>query len=265
MLKLVEVVKWDNSSEFKPLSDSLFLMLFSNEIAAIKFDNFASPEECIKITGTLKEIGFDTYIDVEPNIQKIGVTQFESRSFDNGKEWYFNSSKLATQKQDNIFQNSFNPIERLINLLKESNFQNVDIPCETGNPYYCGLIRNITDSALIHFDYAKFDAPGWAIEDTKSQLAWNLCLEEPKTDGCCTIYNKQWSLECEEHRIPGSYGFSASLTKDTEYSVIKPKLGQIYFFNSRNFHSVDKCDGNRITISCFIGINNEENKLSLWS
>ena len=135
---------------------------------------------------------------------------------------------------------------------------------ENEKNYFVGLMRQINSTALIHADYAPFDAPGWSIGEINAQLAWNLCVVEPESGGDCIVHNKKWEREDEALKQQNSYGYSREVVDNTEKFLIKVKVGDAYLFNSRNFHEVTKSSGTRTTVSSFIGRTKTEN-LIMWS
>lgn len=237
--------------------------LLENKIGSIICKEFASLDECMALANAISIIGFDNYIGVEPKIGRIGITQFEAKQY--GMDWYFDNADKANKIHKKIFSLSFDPLLRLIRLLQKNSFK-VSIAHEVKNnrKYFCGLVRQINNSALLHADYAPYDAPGWVIGEIKAQLAWNLCIEEPFSDGDCVVYNKHWCLEDEKYKMENSYGYSRAIIRDVEHQAIKIKTGDCYFFNCRNYHEVTKCNGNRLTISCFMGLLSED-EILIWS
>ncbi len=251
-----------HSASFKQES---MLKLFYNTLSSIVIPDFATKSECQLLYHALTNLGFEYYISVHPPIGRIGVTQFEAK--EKGKEWYFETAAKEKEKQEAIFQISFDPIKRLADKIKRIfPTHQVEIAREDqSHVYYTGLIRQINQTALIHADFAPYDGKNWKIANVIAQLAWNLCLNEPDSGGECIVYNKPWSLDtCEAHRLPNSYGYFSQVVQGCDSIKISPTLGGAYFFNSRNFHEVKESTGNRITISCFIGLTVDQ-KIIIWS
>lgn len=134
--------------------------------------------------------------------------------------------------------------------------------------YFAGLIRQINNSAKKHFDFAPYDAKGWAIQDVTKQIAWNIYLEMPEHGGETVVYNRPWQPHMYEKFLleghHGSYGFSDAAVEGSQAIVIKPRTCDLWLFNTRNFHEVKGSSGPRITMSSFIGKTNKD-AFVMWS
>ncbi len=257
--------KWVENREFE-FNKANLQRLFINQIPGIRIKSFATEKECVQLVQSIRTVGFQEYENTIPPIGRIGITQYENRDLGaQGMERYFNSARDADKILKSIATSSFDPVQRLISMLSGCFDGPVGIAHENSDqPYFAGLIRQITRSALIHADFACFDAPDWKIGRISSQLSWNLCVHAPETNGECVVYNKMWRLSDERNRMKDSYGYEPSSIEGVEYNALAPKLGDLIIFNSRNFHEVRPCEGDRITISSFIGLFGER-ELLLWS
>lgn len=243
--------------KWSALEDSIFTAetleaLFKNDIPAIRIARFATVEECHKLAEAAEFVGFDFYENVEPPIGRIGITQFE---FGNSRKLgYFDAVHQADSRKQQIVSLSFDPVERLAMLLRQHTASQVGIAQENEQlgQYFAGLIRHI-NVALLHVDFAQLDAPDWEIGHCVAQLAWNLYLKVPKHGGECVVHNRQWCVNDEQYKLPCSYSYDTNLVKNSEAKYITPVLGDLVLFNSRNFHQVLPGDGERITMSSFIG------------
>lgn len=242
-----------------------FELLLKNKIPAICIPKFLADEECKRICDEAKKGGFSNYEDVSPPIGKIGITQFEHTN--KNMEVYFEKVKEAKKQRDTIFKkaNTF-PINKVIELLKNINSETDIAKDPKYGEYFAGLLRYI-NQAYLHFDFAKYDAPNWSINNVKYQLAFNIYISTSNHGGELVIYNQQWKPDIfEKHLLPGhkgSYGYENTVTKDAESFFVKPKVGDIWFFNTRNFHRILYGNGDRISISSFIGQTDKE--IVLWS
>ncbi|MEG4503686.1 2OG-Fe(II) oxygenase [Microcoleus sp. F6_B4] len=254
--------------KWSTLEDSIFTAetleaLLRNDIPAIRISQFATVEECHKLAEVAELVGFDFYENVEPPIGRIGITQFEFGN--SSKLGYFDAVHQADFRRQQIVSLSFDPLERLAMLLRQHTASKVGIAQENEQlgEYFAGLIRHI-NVALLHLDFAQLDAPDWEIGHCVAQLAWNLYLKVPKHGGECVVYNRQWCVNDQQYKLPGSYSYDTNLVKNSQAKYITPVLGDLVLFNSRNFHQVLPGEGERITMSSFIGKMPKGN-LVFWS
>ncbi len=244
------------------------IKLFENKLPALRISNFLTPEECERVASAVNSVEFDYYENVVPKIGRLGITQYEH--FGKDKKLYFDKVKEASAKRDYVFNKSkVNAHEKVINLLRENYLEGkVSIAEEEEHgSYFAGLIRHIREANL-HFDFAKFDAPEWSINNVENQLAFNIYPKMSDNGGQLLIYNKPWEEKIyEEHLLPnhsGSYGYKSTAVKDSESFFLCPKPGDLWFFNARNFHRILYGDGTRFSISSFVGRTNEKS-IVLWS
>lgn len=246
-------------------------LLYQNKIPCILIPNFISDEKCNTILKSAKEQGLDYYEGTSPRVGKIGATQYE-HSF-KSKFPYFLQAFIETQKRKKMVNScKFDPLKLVFDLFEK---EGMPIKVMTENEYcdyYVGLFRFFEPGAFayIHFDYAPYDGKNWAIEKISQQISFNVYLKLPKSGGEIVVYNKQWERDkYNKYRLPestASYGFSEDMVKDVEYFEYAPKKGDLYFFNSRNFHEVKKGDDYRFSMSSFIGRENEKNhQLYMWN
>ncbi|MEH2381337.1 MAG: hypothetical protein V7K27_21030 [Nostoc sp.] len=248
---MLRATKWQTLNDCE-MNQKNFQALLRNDIPSIRISQFASSEECYKLTLAIEKVGFDFYKNVEPPIGRIGITQFEHKN--RGKLRYFDAVKKAKKTYNQVASFSFDPLKRLATILRQNVSSQVQIAYEKEacEYYFAGLIRHI-NVALLHIDFAQLDAPDWGIGNITSQLVWNLYVKAPSQGGVCKVYNRQWQPEDEKYKTPGSYDYDYSLIATSEVKHNIPLTGDLVIFNSRNFHEVLPGIGERITISSFIG------------
>ncbi len=255
--------KWATGNADR-LSRGSLIALLRNEIPAIRIPGFATAEECACLAVGAENAGFDFYENVEPKIGRIGITQFE-HGVDAPR--YFKGSRYATERRLSATRSAFNPVERMIQTIAAVWDGSVSLAFEPRyqQHYFAGLIRQI-NVALLHLDWAPLDAPGWEIEDVRSQLAWNLYVRSPAVGGQCVVHDRLWLPSDEACKIRGSYAYApADLAEHEVYNLV-PTVGDVTLFNSQNFHEVvaGGKPGERITVSSFIGWIPQK-QLVLWS
>lgn len=251
------------------LDKETFSLLLQNKVPAIRLKNFLSQEQSYNLSQNIKNTSFNLYENVYPPIGKIGITQFEHSKKE--KRDYFQEVCNASSVRDKIFYDSgVNVLTTLENVLLELGFD-PNLALEPGEGrYFYGLIRNMGGAADLHFDYAPYDAPNWFVGKITNQIAWNVYVKLPEEGGETIVYDKIWEPNIYEKFLAGSntgsYGFKKEVIEDVDYLKIKPSVGDLLFFNSRNFHEVLSSTGkDRFSISCFIGQINDQKSLLLWS
>jgi hypothetical protein len=262
--------KWKVNKAFA-LTHPNFRLLLDGHIPVIRVKNFLNHQQCDKLVDTANSIGFDYYDGVFPPIGKIGITQYEYSNKD--KTEYFQKAAKYNKLTQNIWRASgINPIQKVISAC--NNFaKHTVIPAHEPQygDYFVGLYRvfDPKSEAFLHFDYAPYDAADWVIgKKVKIQVSWNIYVKVPEQGGECIVLNKNWQPKVYEGKLmpgySGSYGFDESLAQGVERHVIKPEVGDLYFFVSRNFHMVKPSSSTRISISSFLGLYDKQ-KLLIWN
>jgi hypothetical protein len=247
------------SSDSLTLNAATLEDLLNNKIGAIRVRSLATPLECQALVSQIDAIGWDYYKNVTPPIGKFGVTQFEHRNGE--KAEYFRRAAGVREKLSRVPLHA-ELIGRVQAAIRRAGTA-VDIATEGTDQYFAGLVRHI-DVALLHLDFAPLDGPTWSIGKISRQLTWNIYLQPGDSGGDCQVYNRQWRPEDEQTRVPGSYGYDPKLVADVQSVRLRPNLGELTLFNSRNFHEVHASAGRRITLSSFAGLI-QPDRLVLWS
>lgn len=238
--------------------------LVRNEIPAVVIRGFATPDECSRLVERAQVIGFEPYQKVEPPIDRIGATVFEHNGSDISS--YFGKAERCRAIQDKIFSQAFSPVERLMSRLHQVLGVPVQVANDPEHGRYCaGLIRRIENGTLLHIDYAPAEQPEWWVAQIEVQLSWNLYLElDRENPGETYVYDRSWSPEDEAFKIQGTYGYQRSLIERAKKFVLQPTRGDVYIFNTRNFHEVDSSGGHRTTVTSAIGTL-PDGRIVLWS
>ena len=245
--------------------------LFKNEISCIVVPQFLSGNLCDKIVKELDQFSTTYYPNVNPPVGKIGVSQYELGPYQ--KDEYFSTVKDSNRPHEHLMSVlGIDPRALVIDYLKESlGGECTDVGIakeEDGREYFAGLFRRVNSTAQLHFDYCRHDADGsWSINQTEEQLSWNVCLTDIEDGGECIVYDQPWKEQYTKKKH--SYSYDLAYVDGVQVKVITPKKGDLYFFNSRNFHEVRECKGDRVTFSSFIGRVKETGdnmyRLFLWS
>lgn len=237
--------------------------LFSGKIPAVIVPRFLDKRECFSIVQKLQHMGMNNYTHVNHAVSRMGLAQMEYYlKFDKGA--YFQAVKEANHKYLNAVSESRNPVELLISYLSHNYQSNVAIATESGfGSMFAGTFRNVSSFGHKHFDYAPIEVKDWNISKITSQLSWNLYLNKP-TGGDLLVYEKPFNPDDESLRIPGQYYYDDSIVIGRSVFRYSPGIGDVVIFNSRNIHEVERVEGDRYTLSSFIG-KNTNGDLVLWS
>ncbi|MEH2220997.1 MAG: hypothetical protein V7K72_28570 [Nostoc sp.] len=253
---------WDNKQEY-PLTTESLRMLLENRISLIRLKEFATPQECETLVDQAELFNFDCYQDVNPKIERIGITVFEYNRI--SKAAYFQAVERTTKLRDCIMTASFNPLERLMVKIRECTGATVRIASEPFyGSYYTGLIRKIEQGTQLHLDYAPLEQSGWEVGTVIYQLSWNLYLKfSANNHGKTRIYDRQWQPGDDQYKLD-SYGYSDTVIANADTIAFQPYVGDVFIFNTRNFHIVEPMDGQRVTFTSAIGLL-PNGEIILWS
>ena len=244
------------------LSKTSLEMLFANQVGMIYVPGFFSQIECDLFVDCFDRTPMGFYESVEPPIGRSGITQFEAEGHD--KNWYFDQVESHSEKLRQMCRFSRNPLTEVMNKIQSSCGLEA---CRAQEPaygtYFAGLIRQINKRALLHSDYAPFQAKGWSIERAYQQLAWNLYMTDFE-GGEVRVYEKAWNfMSDEKYKLQNSYGYDYQLVAGKNYLTIKPEKGDLVLFNSQNFHEVMEARGRRLSAGSFFS--KIDDSIQFWS
>ncbi|MDP1723786.1 MAG: hypothetical protein Q8L85_03710 [Alphaproteobacteria bacterium] len=247
-------------------NEKTLMDLFDNKMSAIILENFINNEDCQKIQEGLQQIGLKHYnyqynIDV-PEAKHIFDTHY---LYEHKKpEEYFPKAKetnlLYRAFCDTI---KFDPFLKVQKHLSNNWIKSVQIAKQNNNDYTHVIARELQSSALLHADFAQFIPKHWSISEIIAQYAWNIYLTDPGIGGECVVYNKLWAKEDDQYIYKQTYGYDEKVVEGKESTQIAIKPGSLVFFNSRNFHKVNKSQKMRLSIGGHVGLTSAGNLL-MW-
>jgi 2OG-Fe(II) oxygenase superfamily len=254
--------KWQRGA---PLSSQGLTQVFDNKAAYIKVANFLSEHECQKLIQALREMGLKQYAyNFAENEAPPAAHLFDTHYLYEQKtpEEYFPKAKASiAEYQQLVIKAGFDPVIKVIELLC-TYLGNVNIAEQDGQQYTYIIARELSNSALLHADFAPFLPPKiWNIANINAEYAWNIYLSDPGEGGECFVYNKPWEQIDDRYIKAETYGYDHQVVAGKEYVKIKPEPGMLLFFNSRNFHEVAKSTKPRLSLGGHVGRIDKSNYL----
>lgn len=257
---------WKDQKEHS-LTSETFLALLNNEIPAIRIKNFATPEECAAFSQSAKE-GNIKYYSVAKRIGYIGQAQYEYR-WGRPKSEYFEAVRKANVDLHQVIARTFDPVQRLMALLRKVYPASIGIAQEPGmGEYFAGIIRLAGEGVDLHVDYAPFNTPDYTIRSIDAQVGWNFFAEETGEGGRTTVHNAPWNPPLVPGEIPKSYALDRDIIEGAPTFTYAPTVGDVVIFNTRNPHEIGAgtpAPGkDRVSIGSFIG-RMPDKSLVLWA
>lgn len=256
---------WIRHEEHELTAENLAL-LFDNKIPAIRIRGFATPAECASFAAAAKK-GRMQYYNVSDRIGYIGLAQYQYRWTKTKEEFLADVAQARADVQD-VFANSFDPLQRLMQRIQVAWPRRVDFAHEGDRPYFAGIIRSTSDKIDLHVDWAPVNSPDYAIGRVDGQVGWNFFAEELESGGHTTVYNAPWDPPVTAGEIPKSYGLDHSLVEGAPSFVYRATAGDVVIFNTRNPHEIAPGSagpgGSRVSIGSFMG-RMPDGDLVLWA
>lgn len=246
--------------------------LFANEIPAIRIPNFCTPAECAAFERAIDIAiaqGAMSYYSFEPPLGYIGMSQFEYRH--KPIDAYFADVPESARRQRIVLDRSFDAVGRMLEMIEANHPGRVGLAEEPGQgPYFAGNIRDSSQGASLHADFAPYSAPGYLIGNVIEQVSWNLFVSVPEVGGRTTVHNVFWQADVKPGQVvenqPGSFAWDK--VEGAQRYVYQPRPGEVVIFNSRNLHIFEggKADSRRrrLQINAFLG-KLPDGDLVMWS
>ena len=162
---------------------------------------------------------------------------------------------IAKAVGENIWAKVFNAVGELV--------PEWDVCVASEGPnktYFSGIIRKINAGVPIHCDWSPYDSltEDWILSKITHQAVFNLYISPFTRGGGTTVFDLQWSPEALQYRDPESYGYYEDLVRGRARAPFQPEMGDLYFFNSRNMHTVAPLEPGegipRMAMASFIGL-----------
>ena len=168
---------------------------------------------------------------------------------------YFKEVGHAKRETQKIFRESFDPLERIKNLVRVHCSCDVSFASEKdGLAYFFGVIGEINNGTALHADFARYQDINLEISNIDGQLTWNVYAKCPERGGETAIYDAPWKVA----RVIGFPALNYPLKHDLVSGAVafkfRPKAGDVWMFNSRNPHIVNPtylCQ-TRLSVAAFL-------------
>lgn len=250
--------KW-NSSEVADISAHNITLLLAGEVPAVRIHNFCDPQEVARFRHCLHKISARS--QTLDDVRRIGISQYQE-GICGSKASYFEAASRFKQEQQSLYQQSFNPVKRMLLYLGAAGFQASVLEEPGWGEYYAGVGKERIGSTPLHIDFSAQDSAAWRVGEARAQLAWNLYLNSPD-GGILRVWDRQWAPAHEVYRSGHSFVFSSAVVQDSLLVEIPVYEGDVVLINSRNYHAVTDTRY-RLTFGSFISFFSER-ELGLWS
>lgn len=228
---------------------------------AVRVRGFFSPAECAAIVAAAQhhEMGF---YDFDPPMAKLGPAAYDHYRTGRLDDAYFRQADHDAALRRRLLDGT-DPLQVALDRLRLAWAGPVEPATAGGRPLYAGLIREINQGALLHFDEVGRECPGALDDQPVAQLAFNCHLRMPAVGGDIRVVRRRWLATDEAHR--DGYGYRSHLADGQPDVRMRPEVGDAVLFDPRNFHAVTPAvDGRRVTLSFFVGVL-ADGRLTVWA
>lgn len=239
------------------------------ECIAVRVSDFYPAKLCAEIAARMGASELYGRYANAPLIGRVGQAFFESLASEEHREAYEKHALEWISLMRTSCEPYLSPIDKLRLELDENWAGGARLGSIGGKKMFTGLARVFRAGAHAepHQDVLAWDAPGVSeAESLRSQFAANIYLQLPDSGGELVVWPK--SLDRQAYRaaqVPGSYGVDEAAI-DCAPRVMVPKEGELILFNSNLLHAVKASHGkDRVTWSCFIGVEDATQPLMMWS
>ncbi|KAK3321891.1 hypothetical protein B0H66DRAFT_552865 [Apodospora peruviana] len=281
LFRPAEPARW-KTGEIQGLSRAAFIGMLRGEVPAVQVPGFVTRESASRFERHIQN-QLAPYAHIAgPPVQKLGLAQFEfqaqsaadfeSRTGEVAKDEYFKAAETYKTLHSSVHAATGDDAwSRVVQVLRELLPEYPVIAARESAPdgraYHAGIYRSINEGTPVHCDWSPFDSAteNWVINRVTRQAVFNLYLA-PMESGATTLYDRQWDESVHaQYRDPATYGYFDEVVAGRDQLVLRPGVGDLVFFNTRNLHRVDsvawedhatlgRWQRPRLTLSSFIGL-----------
>lgn len=247
------------------LDRDILARIGAGTLAAARIPNFFTPEQCNAVMKGLETCDMGSYDEqlVVPRIAKLGPATYDFYGHSALPAAYWeHTAQSETSRSGLLYGND--PLDEATDKLEKVWGGPVSRATSDGRPLFAGMIREINNSAKMHFDEVVREFPGVVDDTPVCQIAFNCHLSMPASGGESLVYRRAWKPSDEHHR--DGYGYDESIVEGEPFAMVEANQGDAVFFDPRNYHLVrpNTSEGRRVTLSFFIGITSS-GAMTIWS
>jgi hypothetical protein len=230
--------------------------LAAGRCAAIRAPDLLPREQCGEVLSALSAAPFAAYGSkrVYPPVMRFGVGVSDHRRDGKVADTYWPALEESNKAWLRLGL-SFDPFEFCRSAIGASWPHAVRVGSRDGRKMGAGVAREPNQGFIVHFDDANREFSGNLLDvNLVAQFAFNLYLSMPQMGGETVVWRHRWRPGDEQHRLPGSYGYSKDVIGEEECFELKPAVGEGLLFDPRNFHAVRPSrDSRRIALGFSLG------------
>ncbi|WP_372422054.1 2OG-Fe(II)-dependent halogenase WelO5 family protein [Salinarimonas chemoclinalis] len=252
------------------LTEDVLLRLFKRDLIVVRVPNFYHPEYCAALA---ERVVADIDDGAGAGIYASNIDSFWAARRDKERHRrYFEHGIVLQRHMREVSEPHASPIDLLRLTLEESWPGGANLMRNSGRKAPFGISRLWREGSegLPHQDLIYRETSAVEEEPTKirDQIGVNVYLTTSRVGGEL----ETWDVVIEDaeyekiaDRFEGSYGYTRDMLP-RESIVIQPQVGDLIMINTACVHAIRKIiDGERLTISGFVGSAGEDQPLLCWS
>lgn len=241
--------------------------LIRNDIQALRIPNFIDKAACEVISRGLKSHGYNDYLNA-PSVGRIGMSYFETGHKQELVDFYFSNAVANIEALRRACYPYPCPIDTLRCVLDEKWLAGCNLQTLYDQKMFVGLSRSMKPGIplLPHHDMFSRHAPNTPEANSLiSQFGINVYVDVPEVGGELAMWMDEISDQEFLQKRGEQYAMPLGLLDEPDF-VVKPKNGDLIFFNARKLHAVLPGEGtDRLTLSAFFGYRGMDRNLTVWS